>query len=314
MIDTFMALWNRKHEGRKRVLFIVSALFLIGMSLSLLLATLSHIWSLQSHQAGITSMGIVGTAPPTSIVITTVTVTPTTTVLQNCLPSPTPTMNRVPTQPGSVNVQGGSRGSEPTASPVTRPVRPTPTVAQKPSATPTTAPQPEPTPIPTLPATLTPVLQLTPTPTVVPLTPTPTSASSPTATVTPPTPTLTPAPLTTATPTPTVTVTPSPTVVVSPTVIAPGVSPTASVTATITAAATVEGNQQQGSEFSGGGGGMPAGNQGTAAAGNGWMSNCSSNRPVKPKPHLAMAFILKPLEINLLMLGPIMLFNEILWE
>ena len=272
MIDTFMALWNRSYHQGKRALFTFFAFLLICISISLLVVTAGHFWSRGERS----SVGQIEVVPTTDGAVTIITATPTTTIIQNCLPSPTQTVSEVVTS-SNLHTPVAGQGKQPAPAPTPAPQHgplptPTPVATQTPGSTPTV--------VATQPPTVTPtptVVSPTSTPTVVPTTPTPAPLPSPTPTITPlpqPTPTLTAtvAPTstvmgTTTTATPTLTPSPDPT----PTLVE--VSPTSS--ATVDGTATVQIGPQ--SAFSGGGGGTPNTVQETPTASSGWVTSCGSD-------------------------------------
>lgn len=239
MIDTFMAMWNRR-GGRRGTVVLVSCL-LICISISLLLVTLGDpVWNYIQHlhhvKRVVDAAQITATPPlqdtPTVFVAATPTV-----LVQNCISTPTHTVGKTPTrhtvtQQGGTGQAGRATPTRPAKSPIPTTKKPAPIPTVKPTAVPTTKPTPKPTPHPT-------VLPVSPTPTDTP-TPTPTPLPTPSPTPTPlPAPTLTPTPIMTPTPTntpmPTVTVSPTPTNTPTPTSTA---TPTATVAPTDTPTAT----------------------------------------------------------------------------
>jgi hypothetical protein len=221
MIDTFMALWNRNHHQGKRALFTFCAFLLICISISLLVVTAGHFWS----RGGRPSVGQTDVIPTTDGAVTIITVTPTTTIIQNCLPSPTQTVSEVVTSSNlhtPVTGQGKHPAPASTPAPQHGPLPTSTLVAtQPPSPTPTVVP----TQLPTVTPTPT-VVSPTSTPTVVP--PTPTPAPLPSST-----PTITPLPL--PTPTLTVTVVPTSTVMGTTTAVTPTLTPSPDPTPTLVA-------------------------------------------------------------------------------
>ncbi len=237
MIQTLMALWNRGASGRLLVMIVT---FLgLCISISLLFVTVGSVWGpLLAHRgqrasdpqkAVSNAVLITATAPP-AVAPTLIVVTPTLPP-EPCMASPTEPHGNTARSDETGN---NGRSSVATRTPVSRPLRKTPTPG-------TTI---LPTPSPTLPAvsptvttqpTVTPVATNTPTDT-----PTPTATSTPGASPTPtvmltPTDTSTPeaTPTTTATgtsmdtPTVTTTETATPVTTGTVTVIAPAGSPTA---------------------------------------------------------------------------------------
>ena len=233
MIQTLMALWNRGARGR--LLVMIVTFFCLCISISLLFVTVGSIWgSLLAHggrpdsdpqKAVSNAVLITATAPP-AVTPTLIVATPTLPPDSPCLASPTGA-HRSTARSDETGING--RSGVPTRTPVSRPLRKTPT----PGASIL------PTPSPTLPA-LTPTVSVTPTITPVATNaPTDTPTLAPTATSTPgasPTPTVMVTPTDTSTPGATPTTTATGTSIDTPTVTATGTTtPVTTATVMVTA-------------------------------------------------------------------------------